>query len=429
LGDPERLLEYLRREAGQRLFRLVERLRVSRPVRLLVSSLVEVPTVIGWLRPVVLVPVGALTGLPAAHVTALLAHELAHVRRLDYLANMLQRVVETVLFYHPAVWWVSDQIRSEREMCCDDLAVGAHGDALTYARALADLESCRRQHSTRHRGAALAADGMSLLERIRRLLGHRPSMAHVLPTPSAAVSMTLLWALGIAVVAAHGASSSRSDVELAVLPGPRLDVGTMPDTRALISAVLLGPVGPSAGGQSPQQPLVTAPRPGVPTAGPDDLRNAGRKGRGIIRGRVLRFGADAPLRRVLVSLRAEGRSIATLPPVPPTVTDDAGRFELTELAAGQYRLFAEKGGFVMTEEDRGPGLDPRDIAGRPVVLRDGERIDHVDLNLVPGGVIAGQVLDERRVSTASRRSIQAPCRRRRRSRSASARLRNCRDSC
>jgi len=104
-------------------------------VRLLVSSLVDVPTVIGWLRPAILVPVEFLTGMSAEHITALLGHEMAHIRRHDYLASILQSVAEALPFYHPAVWWVSEQIRAERELCCDDLAVAAGFDVLTYARA------------------------------------------------------------------------------------------------------------------------------------------------------------------------------------------------------------------------------------------------------------------------------------------------------
>jgi uncharacterized protein (TIGR03435 family) len=148
------------------------RIGVSRPVRLLVSALVQVPTVVGWLRPVVLVPVGALAGLPAEQMEALLIHELAHIRRHDYLVNILQSVAEALLFYHPAVWWVSGHIRAEREMCCDDIAAQASGDVLLYARALAELESYRPTHLS----AAVAANGGSLADRIARLLGQsRPS--------------------------------------------------------------------------------------------------------------------------------------------------------------------------------------------------------------------------------------------------------------
>ena len=160
-------------EWQQTLQRLGAQIGLSRPVRLLVSALVQVPTVVGWLRPVVLVPVGSLGGLPAEYVEALLLHELAHIRRHDYLVNMLQSVAEALLFYHPAVWWVSGHIRAGRELCCDDVAVSVSGDALTYARALAHLESYHPAHLT----AALAATGGSLADRIARLLGQsRPAV-------------------------------------------------------------------------------------------------------------------------------------------------------------------------------------------------------------------------------------------------------------
>jgi beta-lactamase regulating signal transducer with metallopeptidase domain len=146
---------------------LCHRLRVSRPVRLCESVLVEVPTVIGWLRPIILVPASALTGLSAEQLEALLAHELAHIRRYDYLINLLQTAIETLLFYHPAVWWLSSQIRQEREHCCDDLAVATCGDVLTYARALAELEHLRSVAPQ----LAVAANGGMLMRRIQRLIG------------------------------------------------------------------------------------------------------------------------------------------------------------------------------------------------------------------------------------------------------------------
>lgn len=149
---------------------LTHRLRVSRPVRLCESALVEVPTVIGWLRPLILLPATALTGLSPVQLEALLAHELAHIRRYDYLVNLLQTSIETLFFYHPAVWWVSAQVRQEREHCCDDLAVAACGDVLTYARALTALEQLRRAEPR----LAVAASGGSLLVRIQRLLRGRP---------------------------------------------------------------------------------------------------------------------------------------------------------------------------------------------------------------------------------------------------------------
>lgn len=167
----QRLKRKFNKEACQEwqknLSRLAKQLRVSRPVRLCESALAEVPTVIGWLRPVILVPVGTLTGLSPQQVEALLAHELAHIRRYDYLVNLLQTAVETLLFYHPAVWYVSHQIRNEREHCCDDLAVAACGNVLVYARALTELEGLRHSENQ----LAMAADGGSLSHRVRRLLG------------------------------------------------------------------------------------------------------------------------------------------------------------------------------------------------------------------------------------------------------------------
>ncbi|MEW6206981.1 MAG: M56 family metallopeptidase [Acidobacteriota bacterium] len=154
----------------RRFTRLCQQVRVSRAVRFLESALIQVPTVIGWLRPVVLIPVSALTGLTPRQLEAIVAHELAHIRRYDYLINLLQTAVEILLFYHPAIWWVSRQVRREREHCCDDLAVEVTGDAIAYARALTEIETLR---SITPR-LVMAADGGSLLARIQRLVGSAP---------------------------------------------------------------------------------------------------------------------------------------------------------------------------------------------------------------------------------------------------------------
>ena len=122
---------------------LAARLKIRRPVKLVESVLVEVPTLIGWLRPMILLPVSTLAGLEPSQLEAILAHELAHIRRHDYLVNLIQTALETLLFYHPAVWWVSRQIRHEREHCCDDIAVEICGSGIVYARALAEMETLR----------------------------------------------------------------------------------------------------------------------------------------------------------------------------------------------------------------------------------------------------------------------------------------------
>jgi beta-lactamase regulating signal transducer with metallopeptidase domain len=167
----QRLKRRMVRSVGVALQRQVtdlsSRLGVHRAVTLLESALVEVPTVVGWLRPVILLPASALTGLSVEQLEAILAHELAHIRRYDYLVNVLQTIVEILGFYHPAVWWVSRRIRIERENCCDDMAVHVCGDSVRYARALTCLEEIRHSQAE----LAMAATGGSLLGRISRLLG------------------------------------------------------------------------------------------------------------------------------------------------------------------------------------------------------------------------------------------------------------------
>src|SRR5690242_11099028 len=178
--------------------RLAARLRVARPVRVLESAIVEVPAVIGWLRPVILLPASALIGLSPLQLDALLTHELAHVRRYDYLVNLLQSAIETLLFYHPAVWWVSRRVRDEREHCCDDVAVAACGDAHFYATALLGMERLRNPVPA----LSMAAAGGSLVERVRRLIA--PVPAEIFPRGLAAalaVMLALVLAVGGSLVA------------------------------------------------------------------------------------------------------------------------------------------------------------------------------------------------------------------------------------
>ena len=192
----------------QALGGLMQRMGVARPVQFLISARVDTPMVIGWLRPVLLMPLGALAGLPREHVEALLAHELAHIRRNDYIVNLMQSVAEAVLFYHPAVWWVSAQIRADREQCCDDAAIAACGDALTYARALTSFEACRPAHSQ----AALAANGGSLKSRIHRVLEPARPTSDILPGAGAGWALAVLAAMAIVVVASVPPAAAQEPV-------------------------------------------------------------------------------------------------------------------------------------------------------------------------------------------------------------------------
>jgi beta-lactamase regulating signal transducer with metallopeptidase domain len=145
---------------------LQQRLGVSRAVRYVCSKASESPAAFGWLRPVIVLPLSALAGLSPWQIEAILAHELAHIKRWDSVVNAFQIVTETLLFYHPAVWWVNRVIRNEREHCCDDIAVEACGNAYDYARTLAQLEESRSTSVW-----AMAANGGVLTSRIGRLLG------------------------------------------------------------------------------------------------------------------------------------------------------------------------------------------------------------------------------------------------------------------
>jgi beta-lactamase regulating signal transducer with metallopeptidase domain len=145
---------------------LQRRLGVTHAVRYVCSKAAESPAVFGWWRPVVVLPLSALAGLSPWQIEAIIAHELAHVKRWDLLVNAFQIATETLLFYHPAVWWVNRIIRNEREHCCDDIAVQLCGNAHDYARALAQLEESRSTSVW-----AMAANGGVLTSRIGRLLG------------------------------------------------------------------------------------------------------------------------------------------------------------------------------------------------------------------------------------------------------------------
>ncbi len=169
--------------------RIAERLGIRRPVRLVRSDHARVPLVAGWLRPVIVMPASLLAGVPAGTIEAVLAHELAHVRRHDYLVNLLQIAAESALFFHPAVWWLSARIREEREHCCDDIAAGIVGERLDYARALAEVAG---ELSGRR---LVAVSSGSLLARIRRLTGPDPRS----PLPSAWAGVGLFAAIPLAL--------------------------------------------------------------------------------------------------------------------------------------------------------------------------------------------------------------------------------------
>jgi beta-lactamase regulating signal transducer with metallopeptidase domain len=147
-------------------YTLQDELGIRRAVQYCESTFLQAPAVIGWFRPIVFLPATALTGLSEEQLRVVIAHELAHIRRFDAFVNVFQICVETLLFYHPAVWWLNRRIRAEREHCCDETAVALCGNAVEYARALTLMEEWRSAPAF-----AMAANRGPLSERVRHLLG------------------------------------------------------------------------------------------------------------------------------------------------------------------------------------------------------------------------------------------------------------------
>ena len=161
-----RAVEPVTRQLYEKYLVLQRKMGLARVIRYCQCVELDAPAVLGWFRPVVLLPARALTGLSEEQLAMIIAHELAHIRRLDCFVNLFQIGAETLLFYHPAVWWVSQRIRTEREHCCDDEAVRICGDAVNYARALTLMEEWRTAPSL-----VMAANRSPLSERVVRLLG------------------------------------------------------------------------------------------------------------------------------------------------------------------------------------------------------------------------------------------------------------------
>ncbi len=166
-----RRLEPIPQELAAVVRQISQRLGVTASVRVMLSRDVHEPLAIRIIRPLIVLPASWLLSAPPLVVEAVLAHELAHIRRHDLWVNLLQRMVETLLFFHPAVWWLSRMIRRERELCCDALAVAATGRAVEYAQALEAVARFRLAWSSPAMAAGMGGDRMALLERVRRVLG------------------------------------------------------------------------------------------------------------------------------------------------------------------------------------------------------------------------------------------------------------------
>ncbi|RSK45758.1 M56 family metallopeptidase [Hymenobacter perfusus] len=299
LAYVQRLRRYrvqpLAEEWQARLLTLANKAGLKQPIQLLESALVRTPVVVGHLRPVVLLPLGTVTGLSLTYMEAILAHELAHVQRRDYLMNLLQSVAETVFFYHPAVWFITACLRTERENCCDDVATAlVGGNPLTVARALAALTELTAQPETANGRLALSALGPdgSVLGRIRRLVQGRTAPTFTEGFMAACVVLGGLVLLTSAVAiadpsptagtAGRGALSrlpflseetdtTRKPAEAELLPAeaPAADAADVADVTEMPELMESAPAPAAVGGDEEEkrrkrtrQQIVVVPQPG-----------------------------------------------------------------------------------------------------------------------------------------------------------------------
>jgi beta-lactamase regulating signal transducer with metallopeptidase domain len=272
------VIEYLRRRnlvalpgaLVARLHALQSRLGLTRLIRYRECALVGAPAVIGFFRPIVLIPMRAITGLSTEQLEAVIAHELGHVKRFDVAVNFVQVIAETVFFFHPAVWWLNRRIRADREDCCDDIAVNAAGGRLGYARALATMATWRDTPRF-----AMAATGGPLAARVSRLLGmsreqHQGRMAGVVTITLLVATATLACAISFGLVnpaVAQPGQVAQNPATQANPPSPDMappPVSPPPPPAAYAPVIAQTAAPAQAGRPAPNAEPAPAPRPARP---------------------------------------------------------------------------------------------------------------------------------------------------------------------
>ena len=173
-----------------RLRALSKKLVLNKIVQIFESAKVKTPITIGYLKPVILLPIGMIAGLPQDQVEAIIIHELSHIKRYDFIVNLFQTFVETIFFYHPVIWWISSTIKSERENCCDDLTLKLCGGSLIYFKALYNLQ----QICSDENDLALAAIGKKnqLFRRINRMNSNNRNSSYGMKFAAFAVLLILI---------------------------------------------------------------------------------------------------------------------------------------------------------------------------------------------------------------------------------------------
>jgi len=322
--------------------RLAARIGVHRSVSVRISIMTDTPATLGLLRPVILLPPAVALGVTPEQLEALLAHELAHIRRHDYLVNVLQMLAETLFFYHPAVWWVSKRMRVERELCCDDIAVDACGDAVSYAQALTKVA---RLQLTRP-GMALGATGGPFLQRIQRLLGVAPTSRPAYPLWVTAASVVLIVA--VMFTGSYAQSSSP---------------GTLAPTDPEPESALRG--------------RVVDARSGQPVAGAS------------VRAQYI-TGVENPPKCPIGDCENVGDRVVGRIPIYRITAGNDGRFTIPNMKPGDYLIAATAPGYVQ----RYFGQTTDDMPEVSVNVAPGQSAQPIDVRLERAGSVGGRILSD-----------------------------------
>ncbi len=320
---------------------LAARMGVRRAISIRVAPTTMAPATFGFFRPVILLSSATMLGISPQQLEAVLAHELAHIRRHDYLVNVLQMLAETLVFYHPAVWWASRRIRVERELCCDDIAVQACGDAVCYAQALTSVARLQMMPS----GVAVGSAGGPLLMRIQRLLGVA-SVGRPVPPPWVALAAVAM------IVATLTGTYAQSQ-----------SPGTLSPPNAGDGAAVLG--------------RVVDARSGQPVSGAS------------VRVQYV-TGVENPPRCPIGDCEVLVDPIAGRIPVHRVTTTVDGRFEVRGMKPGDYEVAAVAPGYIQ----RYFGQTSDDMPEVPVHVAAGQSATAIEVRLEPAGSVSGRVFSD-----------------------------------
>lgn len=320
--------------------RLAARMGVRRSIAIRMAPTAIAPATFGFFRPVILLSSATVLGIAPQQLEAVIAHELAHIRRHDYLVNVLQMLAETLFFYHPAVWWASRRIRIERELCCDDVAVQACGDAVCYAQALTSVARLQIAPSS----VALGSAGGPLLMRIQRLLG----VASVgRPVPPLWVAVASIAVIVATFTGAYAQSQSPGTLSQ--------DAG---DGAALRGRVIDASSGAPVAGASVRAQYVTS--------------------------------VENPPRCPIGDCEVLVDPVAGRIPVYRVTTTSDGRFEVRGMKPGDYEVAAVAPGYIQ----RYFGQTSDDMPEMPVRVAAGQSATSIDVRLEAAGAVSGRIFSD-----------------------------------